>query len=477
MTATPHTLGEKHPRALRDTVREATAFLVDREAGKAAARVTTALTELSPISPAGEFALRVVRERANDLRADRPAQSIDLEQLELLAVALSCVARQAETACRRTEFHLRTGTYDAGIESARQAGVLALAADREDLVITALNLCGACLALRGRVDEALESGERALVLSRAFGEESGIAHSLSNVGAICILACCADRAVTPLSDAAERWRRIGDDRQLARTLNNLGLAYFFRGWHGRAQGAAREACERATASGDPAVLAHALATLGQVELALGQPTRARRRFAESRRLAHAASEPRIAAIALALEGRALISLGLPADALTPLEQSVEQLAALGVDDLRAGAADALADALSALGRSAEALRGLAEPSQRARTLLRRAEAMFALGASAQAGAEMDRLGEILALGGPIWGEPDPRLWWRAARVARGIGNGQAAEMAARGDEETRAQSLDVPLPARAAFLLPLHRTRISLLGPPNRTVGPDYAPA
>lgn len=441
------------------------------DARQAVRRAHAALELMGEASPLERYRTLAVRERAHDYLGERDAQEGDLLELRRLADELGDPSLRADAAWRRSDWLFRLGRYDEGVRAA-EAGLTASAqAERPDLRVSCLRPGAACLACTGRLDEASLWAEEASRVAGDIGDVAGQAAALTHLGAIAILRGRPDMAGTTLEAAVSAWRTVSDHRQLTRALNNLALAYHLQGWHGRANGAISEALELAEQIGDQGLVANVLATLGQVELALGMPHRALGRFSASSARAGAARDPRIAGAAAVLEGRALLALDEPAKAIPLLERASRELATIGARDLLAGATNTLADALLVSGRDADAAAALAAwpsdgPSD-PRTLLRRAETDIAGGRTEMARAGLADLAAMLRGKWMVpWGEPDPVLWWRAARAARSTGESDlASELTDRGDQEARAQSLELDAAAREPFLLALHRRRSRLIAP------------
>ena len=374
-------------------------------AGRAAARrfampeAIRALSRALELTPAEDRAARFdllsQRRWLYHLRADRPLEIADVEEMKRLANEMGDISRQAEVAVEETRYHLSTGSFEQAIASSGIALDLAERARDVTLQARAHAYRGNCVMFLGDYEAARADLSRALELAQA-GDAKRVA-----MEAVRILGIVAEEQgdfaaqSRYFEEALVLARELGDRVNERRALNSLGVAALNRGAHEQARAYYHESLDIARAIGDRVGQGTVLGNLGVQASNLGDYEQARQLFEEALQIAREAddrtgvninvlnlagvlahmgeTESSLARYGEALAGaretgdrplmgyilngigRALLAAGRPLEARPSLEQALALRLELGQPHLAAETRAYLSEALASEGDLAAAL--------------------------------------------------------------------------------------------------------------------------
>jgi predicted ATPase/class 3 adenylate cyclase len=279
------------------------------------------------------YQLLLGREKTAALEGDREEQRRGLDELERIAERLGDRGKQSLVAVERTFLCFYTGSYEAGLTSARRAAEYAAATDDSTLQSRAQTTLAWALYYLKDWGAARTHGEQALNLARRAHGAQSEATAQNLLGMIAL-------TTEALSEARERLKRALDitgdeaDRDSAMIyLNNLAVVLTMLGRYGEAHEHFSEILRRAMESGDRSSESAAQVNLAWVASARGAWETARSHaelgIAMKRRHEHREAE----AEGLLWLGHALVGLGDLDEAEAAYEASAVIRRELGQTDL------------------------------------------------------------------------------------------------------------------------------------------------
>ena len=255
------------------------------------------------------FALLLIREDIEKLRATREAQATSLDALEHLAMKSGYDARRAEVAVRRAWYAERTGDYEKAIEA---AGTAVAWASQSAPGIAAQGHAQWAFALMrlGNHSLAMEHATISLQFARQIdGARRDEARLLGTLGSIAASQGDFALAQPHFEQAFMIAREIGDRRIEAATLLNLAEAARLQGDYATARTRQSEAIELSEEIGDLATAIFARVNLALVAHNLGDNEGARSHGHAASAQMHAAGDRFGEALALTNLGHAEAALG------------------------------------------------------------------------------------------------------------------------------------------------------------------------
>jgi class 3 adenylate cyclase/tetratricopeptide (TPR) repeat protein len=231
---------------------------------------------------------------------------------------------------------------------------------------------GGMRARQGRWADAERACRSAIAESEGIGERRAFAFACYVLDWVLVESGRAADAVFSAS-ALEIYRRLGDREHESTVLNNLGMFAHLDGRWEEAVALYREAAQCSEQAGRPGDAAYTDCNVGEILSDQGRYAPARRHLTHARRVWSATADRHGIAVADALLGRLALRDGRAEEALSTLEHAVEEMRALGMNEIRfAEAFLAEAHAIAGDARRALALAeaGLPDAARHTSLLLR-----------------------------------------------------------------------------------------------------------
>ncbi|MBN1876690.1 MAG: tetratricopeptide repeat protein [Anaerolineae bacterium] len=321
---------------------------------EAANYISRALALTPEAEHAARYDMLLIREKAYELQAVRPAQSQDLAELESLAQALGDMQKQAEVALRQAAFAEATSDYPAAIAAAQRAIDWADAAQDIARQATGHLRWALTLQVQGDYMASHQHLEQAMTLAQQAGRADLEADCLHNIGILCWRLGERPKAKNYFEQALRARRKLGDRRGESATLHTLGIIAHNEGHYAGALNLYQQAVQIRREIGERRTEISTLNNLGVLQAMLGNYTEARAHYQKCLHIGRAMGDQ-------ATELRALINLSEAACQLGDLEparehgQHATELAeAIGNRSLHATALTNLGHALTGLQQWAEA---------------------------------------------------------------------------------------------------------------------------
>ena len=303
--------------------------------------------------------LLATRERILDLRSQRAEQGAAIEALQRLADVLDDDGRRAEAQWRRSDLALHTGDHRTNELAARQAVALAQRAGNVSLALSAQARLAVALALLGNAASGKALALDGLQCARANGLpilEGRLLNALSVIASLRddpMLGIEEDRQCVLIE------RQLGNRRTEARMLCNVGLSLRELGELEQARRCLEESLQLMRSVGDRAAESSAIGALGVIALWQGDAQQALANAQAALAIAVAAQDRVTECYVLLQLGDAELALKHYAAAQAAFDRSLD--VALQLNHVyRHDAAAGLARVALARGEVAEALRPLSE---------------------------------------------------------------------------------------------------------------------
>jgi predicted ATPase len=360
-----------------------------------ALRAFSRALELLPPGDPRRFDLLLDRERLYHVRAERDAQSADLDELSALCGPDTDATTRAEVALRHANYFLALGEFSATLAAARRAGELAAAASDALRQAQAGLPHGVALRYQGDYAGSRAQLESTLALARAIGARQIEADALRQLGIgaeeqgdIAGQTDYFERALRLAQELGDRWgerralnslgimrqnradyaasreyferslaiaRAIGDRQGENTVLGNLGVQANLLGQYAEAQALFEAALQIARQADDAIGVNITLLNLGYVVFLNGHPERALQLLDEAQRNVEAIGDRPLLGYVENGVGRVLLESGRAAAALAPLRRALALREELEQLHLAAESRVLLAEALTLAGDPAGGL--------------------------------------------------------------------------------------------------------------------------
>lgn len=298
---------ESIPFAIRTTLHESTARVIEREGPEAVERQLDLLAHHYWRSENVEKK-REYLGRAGDAARAAYANAAAIDYLDRLAT-LDDGPERARVLLRLGEVLELTGAWDRAREIDTDA--LALATEAGDAATQARAEMALAEVARktGAFDEAQERLERARVVVEETGDDAGLGRLLHLTGTIAAQRGDYDGARASYLDSLSVRERLGDRAAMASLLSNLGVVAEYEGDYDAARAHNERALELRSEIGDRWAIGVSQTNLGMIASLQGRLEEARERFEDSIRLNREVGDAWMVAIGLNNLGNAARDLG------------------------------------------------------------------------------------------------------------------------------------------------------------------------